>query len=356
MKETLPHGDNREYSREAYEAAQQRYEAIKSEIGGEKSDEEILALMAARSGLCDELTELYDRAWNEAQGEDAKRDGIKEDAEAFLRLSRPEQLKELLRRELSRGVRHIPEGRFTSELPGVDQLTVLHHRKSPGDTPARSFAVYVSHTDPKTGKRTGETFTVTDEGRVLGAIPRGWNFAKEALTEELVRFVDDVGGAFFVDTHDSILPPGEWGNAERGPGGVGRGPKEEVVDRRRLRFFKNQPGALFGFRGATSTTWEGYHGFAFSDRIILDAPKVGNAVYILPLDGEFPIHPEQLALPPGFRLDEKGREQYLGRYWSPYAGLTKKESLESGATRVIHPDYATVDDEWERKMGEKLAG
>ena len=337
-------------SREAYESVTREYEETKAAIGGDKTDEELLALMAARTNAGDKLALLYNQAWDEAIDRDADLNQVA----AFAKLSRREQLQELLRREFSRGVEHIPEGRFTSDLPGVEQLTVLHHQKSADKVPSRSFAVYVSHVDPKTEKRSAETFTITNEGHILGIIPRGWDFTKEKLTEEIVHLVDDVGGTFFVDTADMILPPGNWERGESGGKEGSRGTKEEIVDRRRLRFFKNQPGALFGFRGAASTQWEGYHGFAFRDRIVLDAPKVGNAVYILPLSGEFPVSPEQLSLPPGFRVGKEERERYLSKHWTPFVGLTKMESLEGGATRIIHPDYATVDDQWEKKMREKL--
>src|SRR3989344_1291646 len=342
------------YSRETYENASQQYEAIITEIGGDKSDEELLELMIARTDARDKLAELYSQAWKEADDTDNDFDEANREAKAFSKLPRAEQLKELLRREFSRGVAHIPEGRFTSDLPGIEQLTVLHPTQSASGTSPRSFSVYASHVDPETKKHSAQTFTVTDEGQVLGPIPSRWNFTKEELTEELVRLVDDVGGAFFVDTNEAILPRGTWGTETREQKGSTHVPKSEVVDRRRLRFFKNQPGALFGFRGTTSSEWQGYHGFAFTDRIILDAPKVGNAVYVLPLPNEFPVNPDQLFLPPCFRMKEEGRARYLSEHWAPYAGLTKKESLESGATRVIHPDYATVDDQWEKNMREKL--
>ena len=342
------------YSKEAYETASQVYEDTKRAIGGDKSDEEIMALVVARADASDKLAGLYAQAWQEADAVNADMDDVRRKAWTFAKLSRPEQLQELLRREFTRGVEHIPEGRYTSDLLGVEQLSVLHPQKNSPETPARSFSVYVSHVDPESQKRSGETFTVTNEGRVLGVVPRGWNFTKDELVEEIVRHDDDVGGTFFIETHDAILPPGDWETGDGDGKGKNRGSKKEPEDRRRLRFFKNQPGALFGFRGAKATRWQDYRGFAFSDRIILDAPTVGNAVYVITLANEFPVDPKRLSLPPGFRVNEEDRERYLEEHWSRFSGLSKQESLHAGATRVIHPDYDIVDDQWEKKMCEKL--
>lgn len=345
------------YSKEAYERAQAEYERIRTAIGGDKTDEELMALIEARGELRASLDGLYANAWEEALAEHASRLRSEDDARAFLKLERKDQLKELLRRQLEGGMDRISDGGYTSELPGVHGITLGHPKLSgprQSDAPLYLYA-HFNCRDAKSGKDFGFTLTVRDDGIVSGEFPKNVPFTRQDASEELVRLFDDIGDSFFDEVDEEILPSGYFPGKRGGGGGGKEGPgKERYTDRRRIRFFKALPGALFGFRPVHGS-WNGYRGVAFPDKIVLDSNQVGHAVYIFMNDEVYSFPPERLALPPSLRLPSKDeRDRYRAQFWAPRASMTKFESLLAGAERVIHPDRDLVDEQWEKRMREDL--
>ncbi len=198
------------------------------------------------------------------------------------------------------------------------------------------------------GKELHETLTLNKRGELSGRIPRWLQVSKDDLYDEVLKIGETVSRNVFEPVEDDILPEGEW-IAEKGGQGTSEQPdgrSKGETDPKRLQFMQRQPKFLFGVRGMNSG-FRRYYGFVFPDKIIFENDQIANAVYFVRWEEPLPCEPDR-AMPRAIR------RKVIVENIKPFLGLSKKEILEKGAARVIHPP--NEDKLWEEKMSQLVTG
>ena len=262
-----------------------------------------------------------------------------------------QELKEEFTALLKGKFNRFPEGEFVSKLSGVESISIL--RGIPVDNEVKSLLIYLWYQD-RDGKRKSAEFILDENGRIYGKIPWYLETFKGIeiidVYEEIIRIVKTLNLDFFTSISEEILPPEKiFLELETKEQKQKREAGEKIyVDPRRLEFLEKQPDALFGVVGANSG-FRGYYGIVFPWGLILENPRIGNALYIVPFKP--PIKPEDpriFKLPPEKRLTSEEREQIIEERIKPLTNLTKSEIVQRGAIRIIHPPVTSK--EWEEKM------
>lgn len=244
-------------------------------------------------------------------------------------------------------------GNFATILEGVDSVSITKPKPDPSTGEIKNLYVmpFWKHND----KERSETFTLTKTGEIIGRMPAEWGIMREQLLDEVLRIVENMDLDFFEPVDDALFPKRDKKEKDLIPVSDGKGkiPGPKPIDPRRINFFKNQPGSLFGIAGINSG-FRGYYVFVFNRFIILDNEEVGNAVYFFNLNQEIKLPENVFKLPPAKRLDHNQRQAIIEEIWKPIANQfeTKLGAQRAGAERVIHPD--TTDERWEEKMVKEI--
>ncbi len=233
-------------------------------------------------------------------------------------------------------------GEFKSHIPGIQSLNFA--RPIPEKGKNVDYLVVEVLFDKKMPRT---SLKITRDGKLEGELLPGLD--RDAVYEEILRIAETIGENFFEPVGDEILPADKRETQESATNGQGneRGKQEEIVDPKRIDFLRSQKNVLFGIRGL-ETGFRGYFGFVLNNKVVLESPTVGNAAYVFPLE-----KPIMDASKTGIITDTKERKKIIEEIWNPIARLTKRESLENGAFKVIHPPHN--DAEWREKMSAVLA-
>ncbi|MFW5853374.1 MAG: hypothetical protein ACOCU8_01960 [Patescibacteria group bacterium] len=268
--------------------------------------------------------------------------------------------KEQMRQFLKDKFESIAPGKFETVLPGVDAISFVRPMVGVGE-PDDQIHLVLFRTDQE-GKTFNDTLTLTNEGSIIGKIPKNLSFDKVQLREEVRSILESLDVDFWLEVNQDILPSKK--NPEKGSV-YPSDPKErenieKAIDSRRIEFLRNK--SLFGFYNGMEG-FKGYFGFVFPKGIVLENKEIGNAVFII----RFPVgrildFPELVYdLPPSRRVKPKDRERI---YEDFVAGLlivkdgdaaSKTELVKIlGAERSYNPRTGKEDKEWQDQMSDKI--
>lgn len=196
------------------------------------------------------------------------------------------------------------------------------------------------------------------------------------LKEELAKLLYIVGDGFYTHNQSTTAPVDIDNvilNGEILPPdpsiipitGSGKGWEESPRDPRRMLFYKELPGVLFPFKGSFTSRGSGknkknfaYQGYAFTNCIILDCEKIGNAIFIIPLKDSFqPNIAGPANTKKGIHITAEEISEYTRQYLAHLPNqYTKKElQREHGAIRIIHPVGTLHDESWYKELRNKLS-
>ncbi len=205
------------------------------------------------------------------------------------------------------------------------------------------------------GQERHTTWSIGENGRMSGEVPRELGLAREAIAKEILRTVERINLDFWHKTDLGIIPEQDVGvppkeqDSTREQRERSAEPEQPRVDLARLEFVERQPQVLFGFVNSKDG-FTGYRGAFFPRCIALENPRVGNAAYFVDLP-DWLVSPEQadevFKLPPSQRVSVGERERLIAQHWKPITERvnTKGGLLAIGATRVVH-----TPDKWQEKM------
>lgn len=238
-------------------------------------------------------------------------------------------------------------GKFETILPGIDSIVM--QKNAPDQKSGEINSVLVIPYWHKNGREYSVTCTLTEKDGLLigtpnGKLPQDLKFTKEELHDEVLSIAESVDLDFFENVGNEILPPDDWQSQK------GEYPWiEQPIDRRRLRFMKDQPNVLFGINGANSG-FRGYYGFVFQKFLVLENDQVGNAAYFFDFDSPLEVNQERFKLPPKRRMNKTERDNILQNNWQPIADFTKSELKILGGEDKRHPVTTMDDDHWKDIM------
>ncbi|MBU6414621.1 hypothetical protein KGQ34_00005, partial [Patescibacteria group bacterium] len=259
----------------------------------------------------------------------------KKKEELLAQTKREQAFKETLAGKFS----ELPGGNFVSALPGVESISVtrpVHER-------ANHITADIFYRKPETDKLAHATFTLGEQGRLSGVIPKELgNITREQIIDEIVDMYRRINLNFWEylpEEKDIVLS----GHEDRGIDGKERAPAR--VDLRRLEFLENQPDVLFGFL-QKNVGFNGYRGFVFPKFFVLEHPVAENAAFFIDFEKKDYLDiGERKKLPPEQRLPKDERKKILETYWLPIRPKTKSTVESEGrASRVVHkPTDAWID-------------
>ena len=231
----------------------------------------------------------------------------------------------------------IPQGfEFKSELPGVETLTII-----PAVPPRKNIQVHMNYRGPG-GQRRGETFSLTPDGTISGAVPKllADKVAATDVEREILNRIERYEAVDWLELEEEFFPPdlsepGKGGGIE-GPGGPKVPP---VVDLTRLELILKQPDRQALFLGRKGGGFSGVRGIAFPTFLVLENPVVGNAVYFLDIP--------EFAMPEGLTRDEQ-KKFIQNQPWMETIRESKGKARKKGATRIFHAG------EWKERIEEEI--
>lgn len=240
----------------------------------------------------------------------------------------------------------LPSGlNFRSELPGVENITVT--------TPARGEKkmAYANVVYRPPGSKAPRIFSysISGDGRIMPGLSPGQrmpgelaDLPKEDVLREVLDDVKKLDLDFWVETDMDVAPPGEWPADKKEAGGEESRPKEEQLpmDPKRLEFFRQQPGVLFG-HVTQKGGFKDYRVFFFPTFAVIEHPARENAAY-------FVDFAEPLDATVGHEMTREEKVTAVQKYWPEELRRTKQEMRQRGDTYVVHQG------EWKERMQEEI--
>lgn len=365
------------YSRDSYGQTLIYLNEVEKKIRNPRTkDEDALSLVRRRMESREELNKLVGMAKDEAAKEDVKKSRVTAVKEQFTGqyLNDLRLMQELFERHFKNGFGdHKPE-KFTSNLPGVFNITINYR----GDR----LLVTLS------GIRSKD-FIIYTNGKIEGTIPKEYEFGKLELLEEILVSTDTIRDAFYEQTinedisvedmsdfmpvsptdepihtfEGEVVPPDEleekeWRGGESVVGSAGE-------DYRRLQFYKELPGVCMTFKGLINSRKEiekygtkgiPYRGYVFPDYVVLDCHEIKNAIFVRKLDEPLDIPKDKLALPVTERMTLEEKTKFEQEIWTRFKDTGKKSLLKDmGFTRMYHPETGEDDPEYFRVYFKRLS-
>ena len=252
----------------------------------------------------------------------------------------------------------VSAGNFTGTAEPIESISIVPFVPKPpekvGEKKPESKLLYATifYRGDKSQQRHA-TWSIGEDGRMSGNVPRELGLSREAIAKEILRTVERIDLDFWHKTDLDIIPEQDAAILPERRRALNEASPEQTeqprVDLSRLEFIERQPQVLFGFVNAQDG-FAGYRGAFFPKCIVLENARVGNAAYFIDL-ADWLVSPEQadevFNLPPSQRIPVEERERLIAQHWGSITeqANTKGGLLAMGATRVVH-----TPDKWQEKM------
>ncbi|MBI4142750.1 hypothetical protein HY480_02660 [Candidatus Uhrbacteria bacterium] len=250
---------------------------------------------------------------------------------------------------------------IASDIAGIESISIIPFRTPEGAVTQLSIVPYAEGD----GMR-HTTLTMRPDGVLMGRLPssiRSRGITEAMLEREVLlklepftrrKFFEDlavhiapplISPADIPLTHyeGSVLPPGSREEGAQQPPRVhdDGGTSEPVIQYDdRIQPLLEHPAALFGFVNKHQGGFNQYYGFVFEAFVILEHPKVNNAVFIVDIPRIDPT-----TVPP----HGKEREAWLlAQPWVSLLTQTKAETKTMGAWFTVHAG------EWRERILEEI--
>lgn len=253
---------------------------------------------------------------------------------AALEAQKTAELKTRFENALKGKFSEVPNGNFITRLPGVESIGITRQQDGGG----LSADIFYD-----SGKR-HETFTLSQDGTLLGRIPGGFPVDRSQITEEIIRIAESVDVEAWRQVPDNILPEGFWEKKPEGITNAKKIKKRPGTNPEKVAFMRTQNDFLFGFVG-DNFGFRNYYGSVFPWGIVLENDDDENAAYFIDFPEALPVELADVARAPlkKSRLSQneaeelrKNQDAILKKYWSPYANMSKFDARKKGLHYFIH--------------------
>lgn len=248
---------------------------------------------------------------------------------------------------------NIPKGHFSSKIPGVKSISFIPFKPSKDGERPQIHAVI--NYESSQGKENHTTWSIFQDGTILGKIPTDAKLNKRDLEQEIIYNLEQICDTFWYETDIKILP--EHDSKEEVERPINKPGTQKIeqppIDGERIEFLRKIDGAIFGFFNK-DVGFDGYRAAIFPTFIVLENDDKGNAAFIVPLLKPFKIDDEDresIFNPRKKKLDREKSEKLIAEYWGPIGEKAKtRTALRAyGAERIVH-----TPEVWKAKLEEAI--